>query len=546
MWKLLSRSTLRERKNIATSTIKNSSGLVSSNPSLFFPFSNNNNNNNNTQHNNNHAFSTTSFTNKNASVAVQLDYYMSIQFAGIANALVTNKYGDAGIDSLNFLPTCPVGLEQARVRAHQDSSAAATTTTIGSVEQNIFIPTLHRNPELRTTAVAAMFRQSPLCVASLVSGDSGDEEEGTGSPVSNTKTISAHEDTVELMQRIYGTDGDNSDSSDQEVKVVAGSRATKVQDLMSGAYDGIQAYTTTEVPTLERMLLESSAKDSRTLQVQPLEGFNGAKLGYSQVLFAADECLAAGDDRREVVQAFLKATFDGWQQVIQHQPLADTVEQVLEACHMLKLDDETNDHWFRSRAFNEDMLRGMNSHVKETFLGDRFGTIDTQRWNGATQWLLLDEEATPPASTSASASFGLDPTVWKPASNLLAGNGLAHHILEQVKIDADKFASTYDRKPQLAVVTVGDLPRYLDADRRLDLYSNSSNSWYSKTSTGEAHGLDVQEITLDGDGDGDTSKSVVTTEDLLSCIYKLREDKDVDGIQLMWPLPAARPTWSGE
>ena len=64
--------------------------------------------------------------------------------------------------------------------------------TIGSVEQNIFIPTLHSKPDLNVKAVSAMFRKSPLCITSLPVGDPNFKDEG--------KTIiGAHEDTVSLL-----------------------------------------------------------------------------------------------------------------------------------------------------------------------------------------------------------------------------------------------------------------------------------------------------------------------------------------------------------
>ena len=62
---------------------------------------------------------------------------------------------------------------------------------MGSVEQNIFIPTLAKDPTLRTSAVAAMFHQSPLCIASLPHGNSD------GAVDVNTMKIGAHEDTVD-------------------------------------------------------------------------------------------------------------------------------------------------------------------------------------------------------------------------------------------------------------------------------------------------------------------------------------------------------------
>lgn len=77
-------------------------------------------------------------------VAVQLDYYMSSQFAGIAYAMTEGLYLKAGITNLNFLPICPVGLELERVRDHRNSNT--DDAVIGSVEQNIFTPILYQEP----------------------------------------------------------------------------------------------------------------------------------------------------------------------------------------------------------------------------------------------------------------------------------------------------------------------------------------------------------------------------------------------------------------
>ena len=62
-------------------------------------------------------------------VSLQLDYYMSAQFAGVASALTNNMYEKAGID-LQFLPICPVGLEMERVR----QATTEDKVTLGSVE----------------------------------------------------------------------------------------------------------------------------------------------------------------------------------------------------------------------------------------------------------------------------------------------------------------------------------------------------------------------------------------------------------------------------
>jgi len=429
-----------------------------------------------------------SFTRQKHTVSLQLDYYMSPQFAGIASAITNQLYEQNGID-LKFLPICPVGEEQQRVRENANANGASCVS-VGSVEQNIFIPTLYRNPELKLKGVAAMFRKSPLCLASL---DNSTSDMGN-------KTIGAHEDTVSLLKRIFETGGDN-------VKVIASPRATKNTDLISGNVHAIQAYTTTEVPTLER------SNTGGKIHTQILEGLNGAKLGYSQLLFAPEEDLVG--DKRDVVQAFLKATFDGWEMAIRDSEAA--AKSVEEAKAMLGLDDEKNDHWDPSFSYTVQNVELCSDYVKETFQGDKYGVIDAKRWSDATSWLL--EENT------KEENFGLDVNIWQPSSKLLAGNELARSTLEDARDSALQFQETYGRPPSLAVIKVGELSRYTHGERRKQLYSNDKLSWFNKTSVGEANGFTVKEINL---------PESTTEDELLSCIYSL---KTFDGIQLMWPLP---------
>mmetsp|Transcript_54299 Transcript_54299/g.65493 ORF Transcript_54299/g.65493 Transcript_54299/m.65493 type:complete len:653 (-) Transcript_54299:67-2025(-) len=443
------------------------------------------------------AVSSSSSSSSSSSVAVQLDYYMSPQFAGVASALANDIYTRKGLD-VTFLPTCAVGWEQRRVRDYQNENP--TRVTVGSVEQNIFVPELFQRPELKVTAVGAMFQQSPLCIASLPKeGETGGE---------GVDTIGAHEDTVALLERIF-----------PDRNVVASPRASKTSDLRSGKVDGIQAYTTTEVPALRRYLGYDPV-------VTKLEGLRGAKLGYGQVLFTTDECLA--DDRRDVLRAFYEATFEGWHDAIRDPDNA--IGAIREAKRLLSLDEENNDHWFPSDDFEAEMLRGCNDYVKGTFLGDRYGVIDADRWNEATAWLLQ------PQGEQVPVNFGLDTTgLWRPSSHILPGHKLAQELLASAKSSAESFYETQGRRPRLAVVTVGELPRYKEGERRLGLYSDESRSWFSKSSAGAAHGIDVTEVNLEASG--------TTTDDLLSEIYKLTRQGEgssgsVDGIQVMYPLPA--------
>jgi len=445
-------------------------------------------------------------------VTLQLDYYMSPQFAGVATALSNGLYKEKDI-SLNFMPICPVGEEMKNVRhAHDANKSNANDTShvhIGSVEQNIFIPTLYNNPELKLSAIAAMFRKSPLCLASISSQEV--DEDGS-------VKVGAHEDTVPLLERILLSSTGSS--------VVASPRASKNQDLLSGIYQSVQAYTTTEVPTLQRELREYSDKK---VKVDMLEGMNGAKLGYSQVLFTTDESLII-PEKRDILSSFCDATFKGWGMAIRDHEMA--AKCVQEAREQLGLDEEENDHWVDKGKSFEYMVQSVGlccDHVKETFQADRYGTIASERWNDATEWLLQGGDLANGEKVKVTKDFGLDASVWKPSSQLLAGNELARTRLEEAKQSAIEFELTYGRKPSLAVITLGELGRYTEGDRRLQIYSNNENSWFDKVSVGESHGFDVKEINL----------SVATTQaELESLLYSLQNENGVDGIQLMWPLPS--------
>eukprot|EP00956_Cyclotella_meneghiniana_P040858 scaffold207397_cov52-Cyclotella_meneghiniana.AAC.3 len=235
------------------------------------------------------------------------------------------------------------------------------------------------------------------------------------------------------------------------------------------------------------------------------------------MMFATNE-IFENPDRRDAAKAFLEATFDGWDRAIRNPD--EAIRAVREAQKMLKLDDESNDHWYDSTAFEMEMLNLVNNHVKETFVGDRLGVLSMRRWSAATEWLLAGKQDVDPL-------LGMDKTgLWQPPKNLMHGNELAREALHDAKLSAMKFEKTYGRKPSLAVITVGELSRYTHSKRRVQLFSNPSNSWFTKTDVGRANNFSVTEINLDAS---------ITTDVLLSEIYRIRGS--VDGIQVVWPLP---------
>jgi hypothetical protein len=340
---------------------------------------------------------------KHTTVALQLDYYMSPQFAGIACALTEGLYESVGIDTVNVLPTCPVGLEPERVRQFRDLSDG-TDVVVGSIEQNVLLPTLLKTPDLKVKAVAAMFQESPLCLASINNNGSDEEttEQGT------LQVVGAHKDTVDLLKRILIYDNYQ---QDPRHSVVASPRASKITDLLEGRLDAIQAYTTTEVLTLERIIASATNGEHQPedLSTIPLEGHNGAKLGYSQVLFAPEEDLVVGGDQREILKAFLQATFEGWAMAIRDSEHG--ARCVEEAQAMLGLSDEGNDHWDRKQLFEYnvqntsaccDLVKATKAEGESD--DNKYGTIDSQRWDESTDW-LLNENLKP--------GFGLDSTVWE-------------------------------------------------------------------------------------------------------------------------------------
>ena len=341
-------------------------------------------NSNNTIQNSSRGFAT--------HVGLQLDYYMSAQFAGVACALADDLYADNGL-AVDFLPICPVGEETKRVRNYFDTHNKSRAV-VGSVEQNIFVPQLYRNPSLDLQAVASIFRRSPLCLASLVNGAQTDKKE---------VVIGAHEDTVELLERIV--------AQEANTKVIASPRASKNTDLANGGLGAIQAYTTTEVPALQR------AHGQENVHVQPLEGWNGCKLGYSQMLFVPSEVLQS-EEHRETVQYFLQATFHGWERAIRDPESA--VKAIREARAMSGLDDEDNDHWdMNSPDYELEFVKRCSDYVKETFQGDKYGVISSKRFNEASDWLLQPDTT---QGKDTPENFGLDTTsLWQPSSQLMGG-----------------------------------------------------------------------------------------------------------------------------
>ena len=96
-------------------------------------------------------------------VNLQLDYFMSTQFAGVAVALQNGLYEQFGVD-LRVLETCPPGDETVRVLSAYKAEQGALS--LGVTEQYVLSPLVCSQGH-DVAAIGAMFGRTPLAVASL-------------------------------------------------------------------------------------------------------------------------------------------------------------------------------------------------------------------------------------------------------------------------------------------------------------------------------------------------------------------------------------------
>jgi len=466
-------------------------------------------------------------------IQLQLDYFMSAQFAGVAVALKSGLYAQANLD-VTILPECPPGQEPQFVLAAQAASPAALC--VGTIEQNVLAPFAAAHGggvKSKVTAVGAMFGRSPLCLAALPDpSDPSNTAIGAAAP-GKKLTIGAHEDTVELLQRLL-----------PGATVLNVPREAKLAQLRDGTLDAVQVYDCMETLTLQRELDASEAKG--TLRVAAFEDlasettseFEADKgmevsLGYAQVVFAPSESLADPLKARAMVR-FMAATFEGWRVAI-----CDP-QRACEA--VLSLQPDGVDHFESTAEFVLEAVKRCCAYVKRTGAGGMLGVIDPARWRKANAWLL------PPASPNWllgllvspspqeedpnwKESFPvLDEKLWQPDPRLMLGSRLAATMLaETKKLSAASKLKHGGRSPRLCVITVGDEPlggEHVDAKRRLELLGIEGASWFDKTSSGAAVGIDVEELAFPKD---------ITTEQLTAALHQVCER--VDGVQLLWPLP---------
>ena len=446
-------------------------------------------------------------------VALQLDYFMSAQFAGVAVALRRGLYKAAQLD-VSLLPECPPGAEPQHVLAAQ--AVRPEALCVGTIEQNVLAPWVAAAaapaPDDGVTAVGAMFGRSPLCLAALPATA---EHGGGAAPIfagaGAAPRVGAHEDTVALLQRLL-----------PRATVIDVPRADKLKMLRAGELDAVQIYDCMEAIALQRELGEGAA-----LRLAPFDtlasgsgdgggddGGSGVTLGYAQTVFAPTAALREGDVRRGAMRRFMTATFEGWRLAID-DPAGAAVD-------VLALQPRGIDHFDASADSVAEAVRRCCGYVKRTSAGGMLGVIDPAQWDSANRWLL--------GPAAAARAPSLEPALWVPDARLMLGSRLAPVLLAQAKAMAARAGARLGRRPRLCVVTVGVAPlgaEHRDGARRLEVVGIPDASWFDKPAAGAAVGIDVEELSVPVEG--------ATTKHLIAVLRDVSER--ADGIQLMWPLP---------
>jgi ABC-type nitrate/sulfonate/bicarbonate transport system substrate-binding protein len=162
-------------------------------------------------------------------IHVKLDYHPSSQYAGIHLAMQKNLYKQNGLDVILTKPGEHGGDEPKVVVDKQtelDNAGETDSISIGIVEQNVLIPAIGNNVNVK--AFASIFQMTPLILLGLPGINLGSIGE-----LKDFK-IGMHIDSTELMKTIIF----HSNYRTSTVQTVQ--RADKMDKLLAGTVNAIQ------------------------------------------------------------------------------------------------------------------------------------------------------------------------------------------------------------------------------------------------------------------------------------------------------------------
>ena len=207
-----------------------------------------------------------------------LDWLPNVQFAGICWALDRGLYREAGL-SVTLVPWVENGRDIVE-------TVAAGGLCAGSAEDNLVV-SASACGHARVSALAAMFRQTPLVVMSR-------SESGIRSIADlRGKRVAMHCDGIKILEGMLELHGIGRSELDL-VEV-----AYDLDNLLARRFDAVQGYAVSEPLELAANGVSVSTFSLRHSKLHP----------YAQVVFATDEALAA---QRQAYERFLQASFAGW------------------------------------------------------------------------------------------------------------------------------------------------------------------------------------------------------------------------------------------
>ncbi|MEL7501421.1 MAG: ABC transporter substrate-binding protein [Cyanobacteria bacterium J06554_6] len=220
-------------------------------------------------------------------LTMQLDWQLTTQFAGLMVAESTGLYRQRGLT---------VTLKPATAGLSIPEKVAADPTMLGCVEQSILLAAQVQG--VKVSAIATMLQSSPLALISPPSAPLKTPQDLIG------KRIGLHEDGLKALDLILTQNG----IDPQRVRRTLMPYGQTFEPLTTQRFDAIQCYALDEPLDYRRQ----TGLEPVILKFSDY-GFDA----YAQVIIASDPLLAEAPD---TVQAFLAATFAGWQQALADIP----------------------------------------------------------------------------------------------------------------------------------------------------------------------------------------------------------------------------------
>jgi ABC-type nitrate/sulfonate/bicarbonate transport system substrate-binding protein len=287
------------------------------------------------------------FRPSSTELTLQLDWKYNVQFAGVLLADYYQLYTREGL-KINIQPW-DFGVNLLDI-------VAENPTIMGCAEQDVILAAQATGKPIK--AVATMFQTSPLGLMSMPDNNIASLHDLVG------KKVGVHADTQKVMDLVMGY----SQLSSDEIEVVNISLDEKYDKLLTGEVDAVQCY-----------LVDEPIGFAYQTGIEP----NVIRLSdygydaYVQTIFAHNSLL---EMQREQVQAFLKATFQGWKLALENIPEAAKI--VVENYVNPKSKYNNLDYQTQSLELISEYITQGES------LDQPLGLISPERWQSMSERLL--------------------------------------------------------------------------------------------------------------------------------------------------------------